>query len=240
VYVLGIEASTAAAAVAVAGADGILAERMVNNRRTHSVNLLPMVKAVLADAELSPGRLGGIAVSSGPGSFTGLRIGMSTAKTLAQVWNLQIVGVPTLEVLAFPLAGHGNLVCPILNARKNEVYTAVYDCSGALPACLAGPTAVKVEELAGFLGSFRPPFTFLGDGVPVYRQALVDGFGSRAFFVHQAVAFPRGAAVAELGLRRLADGRGVDPLLLLPEYVRLSEAEVVWLQKVKEKNENHL
>jgi tRNA threonylcarbamoyladenosine biosynthesis protein TsaB len=240
VYVLGIEAATALAAVAVAGADGILAERMVHNRRTHSVNLLPMIKAVLADAELSPGSLDGIAVSSGPGSFTGLRIGMSTAKTLAQVWNLQIAGVPTLEALAFPLAGHGNRVCPILNARKNEVYTAVYDCSGVLPACLAGPVAVRVEKLAVFLSDFRPPFTFLGDGVSFYKQVLIDAFGGEAFFAPSAAVFPRGAAVAELGMRRLADGSGVDPLLLLPEYVRLSEAEVVWLKKVKGKNENRL
>lgn len=228
-YVLGIESATAVAAVAVAGANGILAERMVCNRRTHSVNLLPMIKATLADAGLNPADLGGIAVSSGPGSFTGLRIGMSTAKTLAQVWNLKIAGVPTLEVLAFPLGGHGNLVCPILNARKNEVYLAVYDCSGALPSCLAGPAAVPVEELAGFLSSFRPPFTFLGDGVPVYKEALINGFGEESFFACQAVNFPRGAAVAELGRRRLQDGHGVDPLLLLPEYIRLSGAEAAWL-----------
>lgn len=239
-YVLGIETATAVAAVAVAGTNGILAERMVHNRRTHSVKLLPMIKAALADVGLTPASLDGIAVSSGPGSFTGLRIGMSTAKTLAQVWNLKIVGVPTLEVLAFPLAGHSNLVCPILNARKNELYVAVYDCSGQLPSCFVGPAAVRAEKLLSFLSSFQPPFTFLGDGVPVYKQLLMDGFGSRAFFAHQAVAFPRGAAVAELGMRRLEEGCGTDPLLLLPEYVRLSEAELVWLQKVGNKSETCL
>ena len=116
-YVLGIEAATPVASVAVAGQGGILAERMVLNRRTHSVNLLPMLKAVLEEAEIDKSQLTGIAVSSGPGSFTGLRIGMSTAKALAWVWRLQVVGISTLQSLAYPLSG-GEDWLSILNARE--------------------------------------------------------------------------------------------------------------------------
>ncbi|MGB9825310.1 MAG: tRNA (adenosine(37)-N6)-threonylcarbamoyltransferase complex dimerization subunit type 1 TsaB, partial [Desulfofundulus sp.] len=149
--VLGIEAATPVAAVAVVDGERLLAERMVNNRRTHSVNLLPMIKAVLEDAGVGREDLGGIAVSSGPGSFTGLRIGMATAKTLAQVWGLPVVGVGTLDALAHPLTGQGGLICPILNARKDEVYAAVYRTVDGELERLEGPVAVRPGELAGRL-----------------------------------------------------------------------------------------
>ncbi len=230
-YVLGIESATAVAAVAVAGEAGIMAERMVFNQRTHSVNLLPMIKAVLEESESGRHNLAGIAVSGGPGSFTGLRIGMSTAKALAQVWDIPVVGISTLEILAFPLARHGNLICPILNARKNEVYTAVYDSTGPVPVCLATPMAVRPEKLVEILFEFERPLTFVGDGVPVYGNYLKDALGDLAGFAPCAANFPRGAAVAEMGLIAFNEGRGVDPAVLQPEYIRPSEAEVLWLKK---------
>jgi tRNA threonylcarbamoyladenosine biosynthesis protein TsaB len=230
-FVLGIESATPVASVAVAGEGGILAERMVLNRRTHSVNLLPMLKSVLEESEVDRGKLSGIAVSSGPGSFTGLRIGMSTAKALAWVWGLPVAGIPTLTALAYPLAGNGGLVCPILNARKNEVYTAIYDCQGEIVNCLKGPAAVDPLRLAEVLLEYNKPVTFLGDGVPVYGARLHEALGSMARFAPLAASFPRGAAVAELGLAALREGRGVDPSALQPEYIRPSEAELNWLRK---------
>lgn len=230
-YVLGIEGATPVASVAVAGEGKILAERSVDNLRTHSINLMPMIRDVLADAGLGRGDLGGVAVSSGPGSFTGLRISMSTAKTLAQVWRLPIAGISTFDVLAYPLAGHGSLLCPILNARKNEVYAALYDASGGEPALLAGPLAVGLEELARLLGRHEGRVSFLGDGAPVFREELADRLGERVQFLPRCASFPRGAAVAELGWRFINTGRGADPLALLPQYVRQSEAEVKWQEK---------
>lgn len=231
-YVLGIEGATPVASAAVAGADKILAERSVNNLRTHSINLLPMVRDVMAEAGLGHGDLGGVAVSVGPGSFTGLRISMSTAKTLAQIWELPIVGIPTLDAMVYPLAGHGRLLCPILNARKNEVYTAVYDASGdGEPQLMAGPLAMGIDDLVSLLGPYRRRVSFLGDGVSVYRARLVELMGNQAGFLPLCSSSPRGAAVAELGLAHLKAGLGVDPLTLLPQYVRFSEAEVKWREK---------
>jgi len=230
-FVLGIESATPVAAAAVAGEGGILAERMVLSQRTHSVNLLPMIKAVLEESGVEPPKIAVIAVSGGPGSFTGLRIGMSTAKALAQVWGKPVVGISTLEILAFPLAGHGGLVCPVLNARKNEVYTAVYDCAGSVPDCLAGPMALSPEKLVQNLLQYKKPVTFLGDGVPLYEARLKAGLGNWAGFVPGSVNFPRGAAVAELGLLAFKEGRYVEPASLQPEYIRLSEAEVNWLKR---------
>lgn len=230
-YVLGIEAATPVASVAVAGQGGILAERMVLNRRTHSVNLLPMLKAVLEEAEIDKSQLTGIAVSSGPGSFTGLRIGMSTAKALAWVWRLQVVGISTLQSLAYPLSGGEGLVCPILNARKNQVYAAIYECRNGMLDCIVAPMAISPQQLAEQLLTLQRPVLFLGDGVPVYKEQLTGVLGSRAVLAPLAASYPRGAAVAELGLEAFQAGRGIDPAALQPEYIRPSEAELNWLKK---------
>lgn len=231
-HVLGIETATQVASVAVASDRGILAERMVHNRRTHSVNLLPMIKAVLEESVAERRNLDGIAVSSGPGSFTGLRIGMSTAKALASVWNIPVVAVSTLETLAFVLKGHGSLVCPILNARKNEVYAAIYDFldSGSM-TCLHGPVAVRPGELAEMLLNYARPVTFTGDGIGEFGPLFQERLGEKARFAPFSVVFPRGAAVAELGLLAIREGRGGDPMDLKPDYVRVSEAEAAWLRK---------
>lgn len=230
--VLGIETATPVAGVAVVDGNNIMAERMVNNQRTHSVNLLPMIKAVIEEAGIYPGQLNAIAVSSGPGSFTGLRIGMSTAKTLAQVWGLPVVGISTLDSLAYPLAGMKNLVCPIMNARKNELYTAIYDSAEGVFEKIYGPAAVTPEELAGIIRDWNRGVTFLGDGVPIYREILTKLLND-VEFAPAAVSFPRGAGVAELGVIEASKGGGMDPLKLVPRYIRLSEAESKWLQKQK-------
>lgn len=225
-FVLGIEAATPVAGVAVVEDGRVLAERLVNNCRTHSVNLLPMIKAVLEEAGLTQQQVGAVAVSSGPGSFTGLRIGLTTAKTLAWAWQVPVVGVSTLDALAFPLAPQGQLVCPILNARKNEVYARVYRGFEGEPEPLTQPLAVSIEELVTTLNQWQGKVTFLGDAVPIYQQQLRDLMGERGVFAPQAAWLPRGAATAELGYHRFIQGGSVAPLELTPEYIRLSEAEV--------------
>ncbi|MCL2336400.1 MAG: tRNA (adenosine(37)-N6)-threonylcarbamoyltransferase complex dimerization subunit type 1 TsaB [Firmicutes bacterium] len=232
-YMLGIEASTPVAATAVADEDKILAERMVNNKRTHSVNLLPMVRDVLVDAGVAKSMLDGIAVTIGPGSFTGLRIGMSTAKSLAQVLELPVVGVSTLESLAYPLSGQAGLICPVLNARRNEVYAALYRSNGKKLLNLLAACAVGVAELASILSEYDEHITFLGDGVGEFRPELTALLGEQARFTPACAVFPRGAAVAELGLQMLKAGLGSDPAALLPHYIRESEAEIKWRERIR-------
>ncbi len=235
-YLLGIESATPVAGVAVMQDDRILSERLVNNRKTHSGHLLPMIKEAIAEAGIMKEELDAIAVSSGPGSFTGLRIGMSTAKSLAQVLEVPLVGISTLDALAYPLNGLVNLVCPVLNARKNEVYTAVYDLSAGTFNNLTGPKAVKPENLVHMLSQWPDrQVTFLGDGVLEYREIIKNMMGDRAFFAPGAVNLPRGSSVAGLGRIKLQQGQGADPYTLMPNYVRLSEAEVKWQQKQQEK-----
>ncbi|WP_337999146.1 tRNA (adenosine(37)-N6)-threonylcarbamoyltransferase complex dimerization subunit type 1 TsaB [Desulfofalx alkaliphila] len=230
---LGIEAATPVAGVAVIDEKKVLSERFVNNKRTHSVNLLPMVKAAIEEAGINKEELACIAVSAGPGSFTGLRIGMTTAKTLAQVWNIPVAAVPTLDALAYSLAGYKGLICPILNARKNEVYAAVYRGRPGELERLAGPMAVSCGELMEELKKWTDDVLFLGDGIDLYREQLLQELGERVFFAPRAVALPRGAVVAELGLEMYKRQRVASPLEVTPEYIRPSEAEVKWAEKQK-------
>ncbi len=232
-YVLGIESATPVAAVAVVTEEKILAERMVNNRRTHSVNLLPMMRDVLKDAGISKQELSGIAVSAGPGSFTGLRIGVSTARALAQVLELPVAGVPTLEVLAHQLQGISGIICPILNARKAEVYAALYQSNENQLRCIKPAFAASVEKLVEILGAFDAHVTFQGDGVTEYGSALRELLGERARFVPLSTSYPRAAVVAELGLRQLKSGAVGSYTTLLPQYVRLSEAEIKWRERCR-------
>ncbi|ABO51391.1 peptidase M22, glycoprotease [Desulforamulus reducens MI-1] len=225
-YILGIEAATPVAGVAMVENGRILAERLVNNRRTHSVNLLPMIKDIIEEAGITTKQVNAVAVSSGPGSFTGLRIGMTTAKTLAWIWQIPIIGVSTLEALALPLMAREQIVCPILNARKNEVYTSIFRGRTGRPEMLEGPLAIGISELVQKLEKWPGPVTFVGDAVPVYQEEIIKLLGQRALFGAQSAQLPRGAAVAELGYWEMLAGGGVMPLDLEPEYIRLSEAEV--------------
>ncbi|MEG6616614.1 tRNA (adenosine(37)-N6)-threonylcarbamoyltransferase complex dimerization subunit type 1 TsaB [Peptococcaceae bacterium 1198_IL3148] len=233
-YVLGIEAATPVAGVAVVNEEKVLAERFINNKRTHSVNLLPMIKEVIVDAGIKKEEINGIAVSAGPGSFTGLRIGMTTAKTLAQVWGIPIIAVSTLDAMSFPLIGYHGLVCPILNARKNEVYSAIYQGGATEIKRLAPPMAVPMSELLQQLSPWPDKkVLFLGDAIDIYREQLKSHLGAKAQFAANAAVLPRGATVAELGLVKLNLGEVSSPLEIKPNYIRPSEAEVKWAEKHK-------
>ena len=232
-FVLGIEAATPVASVAVATEDKILAERMVNNRRTHSVNLMPMIKETILDAGICKEQLTGIAVAKGPGSFTGLRIGMSTARTLAQVLELPLIGVSTLEALAYSVGVQG-LICPILNARKNELYAALYKNTGQEQICLVPVQAINVQDLLQILANYEELIIFAGDALPVYANSLKEVMGKYFHLAPHCTSFPRGAAIAELGLERLQQGTMDNPFTLLPNYARESEAEIKWRAKMKE------
>ncbi len=229
--VLGIEAATPVASVGIVGENGILAEKTVNNKRTHSVNLLPMVKEAVGNARLRREDIEGIAVSSGPGSFTGLRIGMAIAKTLSQAWNIPIVGVSTLDSLAQSLAGHGNFICPLLNARKNELYTAIYKSEGFNLRLLEGPVAADIKKLVEMTIPLDGHITFLGEALALYHRELREGIGDKMTVSPMATWFPRGAVLADLGRQRLLSGEDTGYHSLLPHYIRLSEAEIKWRER---------
>lgn len=229
-FVLGIETATVVAGVAVVNDDKVLAEEFVNNKLNHSQNLMPMISRVMDAAGISPKELGGIAVSNGPGSFTGLRIGLAAAKSMAQVLQLPLVGVPTLDALAYNMQGQGEIVCPILDARKNQVYTAIYQVGSSLEL-LTDYLAIPVTELIDKLKQLPGKITLVGDGVPVFGQQIREAMPQQIEIAPPINCMPRGSSVGMLGLKQLQAGGGHDWLYLEPTYVRASEAEVTWAQK---------
>lgn len=231
-FILGIDTATRVAGAAVVNGERLVSERFIHNLQTHSQNIIPMIQQVMDDAGLKPADLSGIAVTGGPGSFTGLRIGMSVAKTMSMVLKIPVIGVSTLRAMAWNLYGAEGLICPILDARKNEVYTCIYQSAPDGLHKLADPAALSPERLFSLLAEHPgEKVTFIGDGVPVYGQALKEKLGDCALFGTMINSFPRASAVAELGLYQLKEGRLSDPTFLQPIYLRKSEAELTWEEK---------
>ena len=231
-FVLGIDTATRVAGAAVAGDDRLISERLIHNLQTHSQNIIPMISQVMDDAGLKPADLHGIAVTGGPGSFTGLRIGMSAAKAMGLALNLPVISISTLKALAWNLFRAEGLICPILDAKKNEVYTCAYRSGDSGLKEVFSPAALSPEQLIDYLKEFgAEKVNFLGDGVPVYGDTIKTALGGRAIFAPMINAFPRAGSVAELGLAKLRAGSLADPTFLQPVYLRRSEAEITWEQK---------
>jgi tRNA threonylcarbamoyladenosine biosynthesis protein TsaB len=200
--------------------DRVLAERSEAESRSHVVSLPGLVQAVLADAGVDVAALGGVAVSIGPGSFTGLRIGLSFAKGLAYAGAIPLVGVPTLEALAHVAqVAPGTPICAALDARKQECWAALFRRTADGVERLGPDQAIAPAALAASLPSAT---VVVGDAGGVYGDVL----GRVATVLPFATCHPRGVVVARLGAARLAAGEGDDPGTLEPTYVRPSEAEL--------------
>jgi tRNA threonylcarbamoyladenosine biosynthesis protein TsaB len=219
---LAVESATLSGGAAILDGDRVLGEITLNIAITHSERLLAAVDRLLADCGLAPADLEGLAVSVGPGSFTGLRVGLATVKGLAMALDLPIAPVPTLDALAARLPFADAAVCPILDARKNEVYLSLYRWRGDRMCrereYLALPPELAVAELTA-------PVILLGDGIEACRPWL-DGVGDWIRVAPVAQRLPAAATVAELGHALLAAGGGVGAEALVPLYLRPSEAEL--------------
>jgi tRNA threonylcarbamoyladenosine biosynthesis protein TsaB len=221
--VLGVETSTMQGGVALVGEDGLRSEYALNVAATHSERLLPAIDRMLRDAGVGLDALSGLAVSIGPGSFTGLRIGLSTVKGLAYATGLPVVGVASLEALACSVAFAREQVCPVLDARKQEVYAALFRWEGGAPVRVMEDAALAPEALCDMI---RRPTIFLGDGLAVYGELFRRLLGDRMLVPPPPSRGARPAWVAELGRRRLLRGER-DPVdTLVPRYLRPSEAEL--------------
>jgi tRNA threonylcarbamoyladenosine biosynthesis protein TsaB len=225
--VLAVETSTRTGAVALLDSGSVVAESRVSVAITHGERLMGTIDTVLRSARWTLADVEAFAVALGPGSFTGLRIGLSTVKGLAFATGRPVVGVPTLEALAWRLPFCGYPVCPILDAKKSEVYTALYRTRDGRLALEEGPRAVAPETLAADLrGTLDGPVVFLGDGVAPFGRVLTEILGARALLAPADLRLPSAATVGELGGWALARGEAQDPAGLVPLYLRPSEAEL--------------
>ncbi len=229
--VLALDSSGLVASVAVVEDDGVngnlLAEYTVNYKKTHSQTLLPMLDEIAGMIELDLNTLDAIAVAGGPGSFTGLRIGSATAKGLGLALDKPLVHVPTVDALACNLYGTERLICPLMDARRNQVYTGIYQFRGNRLDALLPQTVTDIREIAEQLCKLKREVIFLGDGVPVYREALTERLmaGQEFSFAPAHLNKQRAGAVAVLALRYLREGKSETAAKHRPEYLRLPQAE---------------
>ncbi len=219
----------ASAAVLEAEADDevTVAEYTVNYKKTHSQTLLPMLDEISKMTELDLDTIDAIAVAGGPGSFTGLRIGSATAKGLGLALKKPLIHVPTLHGLAYNLCGTDKLVCPIMDARRGQVYTGIYEFAGNDLTVLEDQMAVSIEELGEKLSAYDREIIFLGDGVSIFREALEERIlaGRPISFAPAHMNRQRGASIGALAIRYFQAGKTETAAEHQPDYLRVSQAE---------------
>jgi tRNA threonylcarbamoyladenosine biosynthesis protein TsaB len=223
---LALETSTLTGAVALLDGERLVAEARLQVAVTHGERLMAAIDGILAAARWTLADVEALAVAVGPGSFTGLRIGVSTAKGLAFATGRPLVGVPTLDALAWSLPFAAHPVCPVLDARKGEVYAALYRTGAGRLEPLRPARALAPGDLAAELAALGEPVILLGDGVEPSRAALLDALGPAARPAPPAFRVPSAASLADLAREALARGETADPAALVPLYVRPSEAEL--------------
>ncbi len=243
--VLAIESSGLTASVAVVEETRTVAEYTVDYKKTHSQTLLPMIDEVVRMTDLDLAEIDAIAVSGGPGSFTGLRIGSATAKGLGLALDKPLIHVPTVDGLAYQVYGCGDIICPIMDARRNQVYTGIYTFSARAGKkegirevdpvfqVLRMQMAIAVEDLIRRLNNYNRPVVFLGDGVPVYREMLSAGLKVPYSFAPSYMNRQRAAVVGALGIRYYKAGKYETAMEHQPEYLRQSQAERERAQREK-------
>lgn len=226
--IIGIESSALVASVAIVKDGALVAEYTVCNTKTHSQTLMPMLDEIVKSSGIDLNEVDAIAISRGPGSFTGLRIGSATAKGLGLALNKPLVEVPTLEALAYNLSGCGDaLICPIMDARRQEVYSGLYEeSSKEYPLnIIANETAGPLTEVIDRINELGRRVVFLGDGVPVYKNIIDEKVAVPYSFAPDHLLRQKASSVAMLGAVLYEAGKTVDAGEHAPTYLRVSQAE---------------
>lgn len=221
--ILAIETSTMLGGVAIMNEEGLIGEIRLNVKSTHSEKLMGGIDSALRLADLKISDIDVYCISIGPGSFTGLRIGLSTVKGFAFATGKPVVAVPTLDAFAwnFPFCRYP--VCPMLDARKKEVYAGLYRWEGSRFEKVISELSVRPEDL---LKDIRGPVLFAGEGARLYKETILALKGRDAFFAPPHFNVPMPSSTAILGLHKALSGEFSDPVTLTPFYIRKSEAEI--------------
>lgn len=223
--ILGLDSSGIVASVAIVEDDVLIAEYTVNYKKTHSQTLLPMLDEIAKMTELDLNSIDAIAVAAGPGSFTGLRIGSATAKGLGLALKKPLIAIPTVEGLAYNLYDISGLICPIMDARRKQVYTGIYRFTDHQLKVVEDQMAVPMETVIEKLNQYGEAVTFLGDGVPVFHELIAEKMTVPYSFAPAHVNKQRAAAVAALGEIYYRQEKTETAMEHVPDYLRVSQAE---------------
>lgn len=222
---LAVDSSGMVASVAIMSEDTLIAEYSVNHKKTHSQTLMPMLDEIVRMTESSLPEFDYLAIAGGPGSFTGLRIGSATVKGLGLALNIPVVSVPTLEALAMNVCDTEYLVCPMMDARRNQIYTGIYHFEKGNMQVDMNQTPMDIHELLQKLNAYNQTVLFLGDGVPVYRDIIENEMKSSYLFAPAHLNRQRASAVGMRAWDYVREGRVQTAAEHVPEYLRLSQAE---------------
>nr|WP_295975390.1 tRNA (adenosine(37)-N6)-threonylcarbamoyltransferase complex dimerization subunit type 1 TsaB [uncultured Bacillus sp.] len=228
--VLAIDTSNYSLGVAVTSSEEVIGEYITNLKKNHSVRVMPAIEKLLQDCEMKPADIEKIVVAKGPGSYTGVRIGVTIAKTLAWTLNIPLVGVSSLQVLA---AGLGRYfdggVSPLFDARRGQIYTGLYQYQSGQMKELVKDQIILTTDWVRQLQSFDGKVLFVGGDLPLHRNAIIKSMGEKAVFAEMTEHNPRPSELALLGQNL----PGEDVHTFVPNYIRLAEAEAKWLESQK-------
>jgi tRNA threonylcarbamoyladenosine biosynthesis protein TsaB len=226
---LAIDTSSLTASAALTDGDTVVFGGSLENGFTHSRSLMPLVESAMNLAGWRPEELEGLAVTAGPGSFTGLRIGVAAVKGMALTLDVPVAAVSTLHALAAGCGPVSGLVAPVMDARRGQVYTALFEAEPVFRR-LSADRAAGVEELLAELSGREENVLFTGDGVRTYGEKLLAALNGRGRIAPPPLRMPRAAAVAMLGAAMIDRGETCDPRTLVPRYLRGSLARPIWEQ----------
>lgn len=219
--ILAVDTSSNVASVAIVEDEKLICECILNNKLTHSQTLMPMIDEVFKKSEIKPDDIDLFAVSYGPGSFTGLRIGVTTVKGLAHATKKPVCGINTLEALAYNLPFCPYIISPIMDARREQVYNSFYRWENGVLKEIVSPRAISLDECMKELLEYNENVVFLGDGVPVFRNKITEFLGDKASFAPQLACTQRASCVAEAAKNK----ETINYDKLAPVYLRKSQAE---------------
>lgn len=226
--ILAIESSSITASVAIVMDDVLTAEYTINHKKTHSQTLLPMIDEICKITETDMNSLDLIAVSNGPGSFTGLRIGCATGKGFGLALNIPMVSVPTLDAMAYNLYGYDKIICPIMDAKRAHVYTGIYTWSNTVDNkvdILLEQCILPIQEIIDKLNDLDKEVMLIGDGILVNKSIIENNLKVKYSFAPANMCSQRAASVAILGKVLYEEGKSMNAREYLPEYLRPSQAE---------------
>lgn len=234
--ILAVDSAANVASAAIAEDNKLICEYTLNHKKTHSEKLMPMIEELFQSAQLSPADIDLFAVANGPGSFTGLRIGVATVKGLAHAVQKPVAGVSTLLAMAYNMPFCSYVLSPIMDARREQVYNGVYCWENGQLKELTPPRAVSIAECTAEFQKSGRQVVFLGDGVPVYQEFIRKQLGSQAIFAPQNCNLQRAASVALAAAELYRAGKYQNYYELAPVYLRKPQAEREWEEKTNVSN----
>ncbi|MCR1898902.1 tRNA (adenosine(37)-N6)-threonylcarbamoyltransferase complex dimerization subunit type 1 TsaB [Irregularibacter muris] len=223
--VLALDTSSIVATAALVDEDRVIGEMIINHKKNHSEKLMPIIQNLLEEVEVEIKEIDAFGVCIGPGSFTGLRIGMATAKALAQVADKPMVGISTLEALAYNLPFSQGSICPILDAQRNQIYTGLYQWKNKELIALEKDQAIGAEEWIEKLKDREKPIILVGDGVAKFGALFQENLQGKIMIAPPPVRMPRASSIGSLALQRVQEGKAQHFKDISPQYLRKSQAE---------------